>query len=199
MAELVVNLTVAESNSLSFYPLDMKCLALISLVGVALGAPAPEDAAAPVVFLTGMAWVLILMLSHMLPSPWLTMLFTLAWSTLKLSLMSMTLLVMLVRSVMLMLSSFSLLLILMPFHMPTILSPLGWSIPYLRPMLMMLLVMLLRSMSMTLLVMLVRSVRLMPRSFLLVPIPMLMGMLVSPMLSPLLPPLLPTLTELLYL
>merc|ERR1719320_628928 len=49
MAELVVNLTVAESNSLSFYPLDMKCLALISLVGVALGAPAPEDAAAPVV------------------------------------------------------------------------------------------------------------------------------------------------------
>merc|ERR1712013_491784 len=38
-----------ESNSLSFYPLDMKCFALISLVGVALGAPAPEDAAAPVV------------------------------------------------------------------------------------------------------------------------------------------------------
>merc|ERR1712013_127199 len=38
-----------ESNSLSINPLDMKCLALISLVGVALGAPAPEDAAAPVV------------------------------------------------------------------------------------------------------------------------------------------------------
>merc|ERR1719320_367501 len=30
-------------------PLDMKCFALISLVGVALGAPAPEDAVAPVV------------------------------------------------------------------------------------------------------------------------------------------------------
>merc|ERR1712013_132195 len=38
-----------ESNSLSINPLDMKCFALISLVGVALGAPAPEDAAAPVV------------------------------------------------------------------------------------------------------------------------------------------------------
>merc|ERR1739848_188079 len=40
---------MGQSNSLSYTPIDMKCFALISLVGVALCAPAPEDAAAPVV------------------------------------------------------------------------------------------------------------------------------------------------------
>merc|ERR1712111_326119 len=40
---------MGQSNSLSINPLDMKCFALLSLVCVSLGAPAPEDAAAPVV------------------------------------------------------------------------------------------------------------------------------------------------------
>merc|ERR1712033_75817 len=33
---------MGQSNSLSIYPLDMKCFALISLFGVALGAPAAQ-------------------------------------------------------------------------------------------------------------------------------------------------------------